>query len=108
MKKKNEKLEPKTSAERQAAWMKRVKEGKSGIATATEDPKQGAKNINIFLPTSVAHGLIRISTHKGETKSETVTRLIIKEEDSIVKKMSEKETIAYYAVCRKKPGPQAK
>ncbi|MHB8252934.1 MAG: hypothetical protein ACYDEV_04405 [Acidiferrobacter sp.] len=101
-------LNPRLSADRQAAWRVRVKAGISGIATTTDDPGQGAKRINLFLPTHSALGLIRLARYGDETQADVLVRLIEKQETKVLKGMNEAEITAYHGVSAGKPGPKAK
>jgi hypothetical protein len=98
-------LNPRTSAERQAAWRERVRAGLSGIAAGAGDP-DGARRIDLFLPARSALSLIRLAQYGAETQAEVLVRLIDKQEQKVLKGMTEAEAKAYHNVDAGKPGPK--
>lgn len=103
--KKPELLNPKTSAERQAAWRERVRAGLSGIAADVGD-HEGARRLDLFLPVRSALSLARLARYGNETQSSVLVRLIDKQEQKVLKGMTEAEVEAYHNVNAGKPGPK--
>ena len=52
----------KTASERQAAYRLRAMRGEGGIALETDDPGQGARRVDLFLPTSAGAGFASLGS----------------------------------------------
>lgn len=79
----------KTASARQAAYRLRAMRGEGGIALETDDPGQGARRIDLFLPTSAVLALRRLARHKGVTQAQTMADLIAKADQQATKNMGE-------------------
>ena len=85
----------KTASERQAAYRARARRGEGGIALNTDDPGQGARRVDLFLPTSAALALRRLARHKGVSQAQIVADLITKADHQATKSMDD-EVMAEY------------
>lgn len=79
----------KTASDRQAAYRARAQAGEGGIALNTEDPRQGARRIDLFLPTGEALALRRLARHKGVSQAQIVADLIAKADRQATAKMDD-------------------
>ncbi len=79
----------KTDSERQAAYRERARRGDGGIALGTDDPGQGARRVDLFLPTNAALALRRLARHKGASQAQVIADLIISADRRTTKAMSE-------------------
>ncbi len=85
----------KTASERQAAYRLRAMRGEGGIALNTDDPGQGARRVDLFLPTSAALALRRLARHKGVSQAQIMADLITKADHQATKSMNEAVLDAY-------------
>lgn len=85
----------KTASERQAAYRLRAMRGEGGIALITDDPGQGARRVDLFLPTSAALALRRLARHKGVSQAQIMADLITKADHQVTKSMDEAVLDAY-------------
>ena len=65
-----------TASERQAAYRQRARAGKGGIALTASDPGQGARRVDLWLPTEVALALRRLARHKGVSQARILADLV--------------------------------
>ncbi len=79
----------KTASERQAAYRARASRGEGGIALGTDDPGQGARRVDLFLPTRAALALRRLARHKGVSQAQIMADLITKADHQATKNMDE-------------------
>lgn len=79
----------KTASERQAAYRARAMRGEGGISLETDDPGQGARRIDLFVPTSAALALRRLARHKGVSQAQIMADLITKGDHQATKNMDE-------------------
>ncbi len=79
----------KTASERQAAYRARASRGEGGIALGTDDPGQGARRVDLFLPTSAALALRRLARHKDVSQAQIMADLITKADHQATKNMGE-------------------
>lgn len=85
-----------TASARQQAYLQRVYDGQSGIATKTDDPKQGAKKVTIVLPLSAALALESLAKHQGLSQSEFISSLVLSMRDKMLAGMTDAELEAFY------------
>lgn len=86
-----------TAAERQRAYLARVREGKAGIATRTSDPSQGAARLCVILPVSAINSLHRLARHENRTKAEILLSLIWSAIAETTRDMTDGEIEAFWA-----------
>ena len=79
----------KTASERQAAYRSRAMRGEGGIALNTNDPGQGARRVDLFLPTSAALALRRLARHKDVSQAQIMADLITKADHQATKNIDE-------------------
>ncbi len=79
----------KTASERQAAYRSRAMRGEGGIALNTDDPGQGARRVDLFLPTSAVLALRRLARRKGVSQAQIMADLITKADHQATKNMDE-------------------
>ena len=85
----------KTASERQAAYRARVQAGEGGIALNAEDPGQGARRLDLFLPTGEALALRRLARHKGVSQAQIMADLIAKADRQATAKMDDEAFSEY-------------
>lgn len=85
----------KTASERQAAYRSRAMRGEGGIALNTDDPGQGARRVDLFLPTSAALALRRLARHKGVSQAQILANLIAKADQQATRNMDEEALDEY-------------
>ena len=86
-----------SATERQRAYLSRVREGKAGIATQTEDPGQGATRLCVTVPVSTRNALKRLARHEGRTMAEILHSLITSRIDKTTRKLTDTEFEAFWA-----------
>lgn len=79
----------KTASERQAAYRSRAMCGEGGIALGTDDPGQGARRVDLFLPTNAALALRRLARRKDVSKAQILADLISKADQQATRNMDE-------------------
>ena len=84
-----------TASERQAAFRVRAREGAGGIALTTDDPGQGARRVDLFLPTGAALALRHLARLKGVSQAQIMADLITKADRQVTKNMDEAALDAY-------------
>ena len=84
-----------TDSERQAAFRARAMRGKGGIALRASDPGQGARRIDLFLPTGAALALRRLARHKGMSQAQVLADLIVQADSRVVSRMDDAEMDKY-------------
>ena len=80
----------KTASERQVAYRSRAMRGEGGIALNTDDPGQGARRVDLFLPTSAVLALRRLARRKGVSQAQIMADLITKADQQATRNMDEK------------------
>ena len=65
-----------SASERQAAFRARAMRGEGGIALRAPDPGQGARRVDLFLPTGAVLALRRLARHKGMSQAQVLADLI--------------------------------
>lgn len=83
----------KTAAERQRDY--RARRGEAG--------ENGERRLNLWIPTSAAMTLQRLSALRGVTKRQILEDLLLKEDTRVTKGMSEKQFEAYVYSGARKP-----
>ena len=68
----------KTASERQAAYRLRAMRSEGGIVLNTDDPGQGGRRVDLFLPISAALALRRLARHKGVSQAQIMVDPITK------------------------------
>ena len=63
--------------------------GEGGIALNTDDPSQGARRVDLFLPTSAVLALRRLARHRGVSQAQIMADLITKADHQVTKNMDE-------------------
>lgn len=86
-----------SATERQRAYLSRVRDGKAGIATQTEDPGQGAVRLCVTLPVSTRNALRRLARYEGRTPAEILLSLITSRIDDTTQNMTDAESEAFWA-----------
>lgn len=84
------------ATERQRAYLLRVRDGKAGIATRTNDPGQGANRLCVTLPVSTINTLKRLARYEGRTQADILLSLISSRVDEITRKMTDAESEAFW------------
>ncbi len=84
-----------TDSERQAAFRARAMRGKGGIALRASDPGQGARRIDLFLPTGTALALRRLARHKGMSQAQVLADLIVQADSRVASRMDDVEMDKY-------------
>ena len=86
-----------TATERQRAYLSRVREGKAGIATQTDDPGQGAARLSVTLPVSTINALRRLARYEERTQAEILFSLISSSIDETTRSLTDNELEAFWA-----------
>lgn len=84
-----------SASERQAAFRARAMRGEGGIALRASDPGQGARRIDLFLPTGAALALRRLARHKGMSQAQVLADLIVQADQRVASRMDDAEMDEY-------------
>ena len=78
-----------TASERQDAYRQRARAGRGGIALTASDPGQGARRVDLWLPTEVALALRRLARHRGVSQARILADLIARADRQVQAKMDD-------------------
>ena len=78
-----------TDSERQAAFRQRARAGKGGIALAADDPGQGARRVDLWLPAGAVFALRRLARQKGVSQAQILADLIARMDRQMTAKMDD-------------------
>ena len=84
-----------SASERQAAFRARARRGEGGIALHTSDPGQGARRVDLFLPTGAALALRRLARHKGMSQAQVLADLIVQADARVANRMDDAQLDEY-------------
>ncbi len=84
-----------SASERQAAFRARAMRGEGGIALRTSDPGQGARRIDLLLPTGAALALRRLARHKGMSQAQVLADLIVQADARVASRLDDAQLDEY-------------